>query len=75
MRNPAHLQQAHASSADYLPATGENSELVDFCDLSPELTRPFRGLRVWLPFKMHGVEVFRGYLDEKLDLAAMLADQ
>jgi aromatic-L-amino-acid decarboxylase len=42
---------------------------MDFCELSPELTRPFRGLRVWLPFKLHGVGVFRSYLNEKLDLA------
>jgi aromatic-L-amino-acid decarboxylase len=42
---------------------------MDFCELSPELTRPYRGLRIWLPFKMHGVGVFRRYLDEKLDLA------
>jgi aromatic-L-amino-acid decarboxylase len=52
-----------------MPAMQEDEDLMDFCELSPELTRPFRGLRMWLPLKMHGVSVFRRYLDEKLDLA------
>src|SRR5690606_19925313 len=38
--------------------------------LSPELTRDFRGLRVWLPLHLHGVGAFREQLDEKLSLAA-----
>lgn len=63
------LKETHRSSADYLPDMQEDDHFMDFCELSPELTRPFRGLRVWLPFKLHGVAVFRRYLDEKLDLA------
>ncbi len=67
------LKTTHSIEADYMPPMQEDSEsnepLVDFCELSPELTRPFRGLRIWLPFKLHGVDVFRQYLDEKLDLA------
>ena len=42
----------------------------DFADLGPELSREPRGLRVWLPFKLHGAAAFRAALDEKLDLAA-----
>jgi aromatic-L-amino-acid decarboxylase len=41
----------------------------DFADTSPELTRPNRGLRMWLPLQVHGVAAFRAALDEKLDLA------
>ena len=63
------LKAVHSSSADYMPAMQEDEDLMDFCELSPELTRPFRGLRIWLPLKIHGVGVFRRYLDEKLDLA------
>jgi aromatic-L-amino-acid/L-tryptophan decarboxylase len=43
--------------------------LPDFSETSPELTRPNRGLRVWLPLHLHGVAAFREALDEKLDLA------
>jgi glutamate/tyrosine decarboxylase-like PLP-dependent enzyme len=39
------------------------------CDFSPELTRPFRALRFWLPFKIHGVAAFRAALEEKILLA------
>ena len=47
----------------------EDPDLVDFNLLSPELSRDFRGLRVWLPLKMHGIGPFRTNLDEKLALA------
>ena len=69
VRDGHHLKSTHSSGADYLPPMQEDDAFVDFCELSPELTRPFRGLRVWLPMKMHGLSVFRSYLDEKLDLA------
>ena len=33
-----------------------------------------RGLRVWLPLKLHGAAAFRDALDEKLDLARHAAE-
>lgn len=50
-------------------------DLVDFCEISPELTRDYRGLRVWLPLKLHGLSAFRRALDEKLDLAAWATEE
>jgi len=73
VRDAAKLRRAHSMHADYLPAFQEEDELVDFCELSPELSRDFRGLRVWLPLKLFGIEPFREQLDEKLDLAAYAA--
>ena len=63
------LRRAHALSAEYLPSMQEDPNLVDFNMLSPELSRDFRGLRVWLPLKMHGLGPFRTNLEEKLALA------
>jgi aromatic-L-amino-acid decarboxylase len=63
------LRRAHEVHASYLPPMQEDRDFVDFCLYSPELSRDFRGLRVWLPLKMHGVRPFRDSLDEKLDLA------
>ena len=75
VREGRHLKATHSSGADYMPMLQEGDELMDFCELSPELTRPFRGLRVWLPMKMHGIGVFRDYLDEKLDLTDWIQQQ
>lgn len=35
-------------------------------NLSPELTRHFRGLRLWLPLQLHGIAPFVACLEEKL---------
>jgi aromatic-L-amino-acid decarboxylase len=68
VRDGEALRKAHSLHAEYLPPMQEDPDLVDFCNYSPELSRAFRGLRVWLPVKMHGIEPFRKNLDEKLDL-------
>jgi len=70
VRDGETLRRAHEIHAQYMPPMQEQEDLVDFCLYSPELSRSFRGLRVWLPMKMHGAGVFRRYLDEKLDLAS-----
>src|SRR5207302_5083750 len=75
VRDTRLLRRAHSMPADILPAFQESDELVDFCELSPELSRDFRGLRVWLPLKMFGIEPFRQQLDEKLDLAGYAAEE
>jgi aromatic-L-amino-acid decarboxylase len=69
------LRAAHSMHSEVLPDFQESEELIDFCELSPELSRDFRGLRVWLPLKMFGIEPFRQQLDEKLDLAAWATDE
>src|SRR6266542_3006381 len=69
------LKRAHALSAAYLPSMQEDPDLVDFNQISPELSRSWRGLRVWLPIKMHGIGPFRRNLDEKLDLAAWATEE
>jgi aromatic-L-amino-acid decarboxylase len=73
VRNPETLKRAHALSAEYLPPMQEDADLTDFNLMSPELSRDWRGLRVWLPLRMHGVGPFRTNLDEKLDLAEWAA--
>ena len=75
VRDKEMLRKAHHLEADYMPEMQQAPDLVDFCELSPELSRDFRGLRVWLPLKMHGLSVFREALDEKLDLAAWACEE
>lgn len=75
VRDRSALRRTHAATASYMPPMQTDDELVDFCEISPELSREARGVRVWLPLKMHGAKVFRDALDEKLDLAAMAVER
>ncbi len=69
------LRKAHELPADYLPRPSDDPGLPDFSSYSPELTRDFRGLRLWLPLHLHGVQAFTRALDEKLDLARFVHDE
>jgi aromatic-L-amino-acid decarboxylase len=75
VRDGEALRRAHSLTADYMPGMQNDPDRVDFSQYSPELSRPFRGLRVWLPLKMHGAGAFRAQLEEKLALARLAADR
>ena len=71
------VKKATDMSFDYLsddsympprPSIGEH----DYADISPELSRDFRGLRVWLPIKTLGIAPFVLNLEEKLKLSHWL---
>ncbi|MEP7119754.1 MAG: aminotransferase class V-fold PLP-dependent enzyme [Byssovorax sp.] len=74
VRDRESLRRAHAVAGAYMPPMQTEDDLVDFCEIGPELSRDSRGLRVWLPLKMHGAKVFRAELNEKLDLASHAAE-
>jgi len=69
VREGADLKRPHAMANDYLPQLQDDRDAQDFCEHSPELSRDFRGLRVWLSFKTFGASAFRAALAEKLALA------
>lgn len=65
------LAKAHNYSANYMrDAKMENQYSPS--DLSPELSKHFRGLRMWLPLKLYGTTIFSDYLNEKIQLAYYL---
>ena len=69
VKNVKHLAASHYYQANYMrDALAANEELSP-ADLSPELTKHFRGMRMWLPLKIHGLKPFRAALEEKLQLA------
>jgi len=70
VRDTGPLRAAHAADGDYLRDLDTEGTLPDFSAMGPELTREFRGLRIWLPLRLHGAGAFRAALDEKLELAA-----
>ena len=75
VRDGARLREAHFVGAAYLQDFPPEDELPNFTEYSPELSRDFRGLRVWFPLVLHGVDAFRAALDEKLDLARYLYEE
>jgi len=69
VRDVRPLAEAHHYSGSYMQdAMREPGELSP-ADVSPELTKHFRALRMWLPLVLLGTKPFRAALDEKLLLA------
>ena len=52
--------------ANYMKDAYSGHKHLSPADLSPELSRNFRGLRIWLPMLFHGIQVFKDALQEKL---------
>lgn len=63
------LHDAFSASADYIRPFGEGDVGPSPGDLSPELTRHFRALRLWLPLQLAGIRAFRSAQSEKIALA------
>jgi len=69
VRDGKHLTDAFSASGEYIRPLGESEVGPSPADLSPELTRHFRALRLWLPLQIAGVSAFRAAQSEKLALA------
>jgi aromatic-L-amino-acid decarboxylase len=74
VRDTKSLIDAHEGRGSYMQDV-EGQELPHYFALGPELTRPNRGLAVWLPLHLHGIARFRDELDRMLDLAEWAADE
>ena len=63
------LFESHTYTANYMQDALAGADELSPTDLSPELTKHFRGLRLWLPLMLHGIAPFRAGVEEKLWLA------
>ncbi len=75
VKNVDHLLQSQFYEADYMRDTFENKNEISPAELSPELTKHFRGLRMWLPLQIHGLAPFKAALREKLLLTQYYRNQ
>lgn len=57
---------SHHHRANYMQDALEDPSATDPSDVSPELTKHFRALRLWLPLQLHGTGPFIACLEEKL---------
>ncbi|MBI1804238.1 MAG: aminotransferase class V-fold PLP-dependent enzyme [Ignavibacteriae bacterium] len=69
VKDKKNLYDSFRYQANYLLDARQSSDEHSPADLSPELTKHFRGLRLWLPLKIHGIKPFRACVEEKLWLA------
>jgi aromatic-L-amino-acid/L-tryptophan decarboxylase len=69
------LADSHRYAANYMQDSLANRPFYSPADVSPELSKHFRALRMWLPLKLHGVKAFRSALEEKMLLTRYLWEQ
>ncbi|MGO3183913.1 MAG: pyridoxal phosphate-dependent decarboxylase family protein [Aequorivita sp.] len=65
VKDSAAVLHSYYYTANYMQ-DGESEEMLKSpANVSPELTKHFRGLRVWLPLQIHGIVPFVACLEEK----------
>ena len=69
VKNREAMMAAHSYEAHYVPDITRTRSVPSPIEHSAELSRPFRGLRLWLPLQALGTEPFAAALEEKLLLA------
>jgi glutamate/tyrosine decarboxylase-like PLP-dependent enzyme len=75
VRDARLLEASNNYSGNYMQDAVREAGVLSPADLSPELTKHFRGLRMWLPLMLAGVKPFRAALEEKLLLARYFYDE
>ncbi len=75
VRDQEFLGPAHGGRGAYMLDMESDAHELSPAYLSPELSKHFRGLRMWLPLKLLGVAPFRAALSEKIHLARYAYDR
>lgn len=66
---------SHHYTADYMQDAISKDTQINPSDVSPKLTKHFRGLRLWLPLQIHGIKPFIACFEEKLLLTTYFRNQ
>jgi glutamate/tyrosine decarboxylase-like PLP-dependent enzyme len=74
VRDGAVLRRTFSQGASYIDVVAD-PDMSDFAfwDVSPELSRRFRALKLWVALKCHGAEAFTATIDRNVRLARELA--
>jgi aromatic-L-amino-acid decarboxylase len=72
VREASTLQTTFAHDEDYMP--GDRQPIVGV-DMTVEYSRPFRALKLWLAFRVHGADAFREAIGRNLAQARLLYDE
>ena len=75
IRDPESSNHSHKSDAPYMQDAYQGVLPFNPADSSPELTKHFRALRMWLPLKLLGLKPLVACLEEKLLLTTYLRDR
>lgn len=62
-------------TANYMQDALTDDLSINPANVSPELTKHFRGLRLWLPLQLHGIKPFVACLEEKLLLTTYFREE
>ena len=60
------MEKSHQYMASYMQDAEKISMEISPANLSPELTKHFRGMRMWLPLQLFGIAPFKAALEEKI---------
>ena len=75
VRDGAQLKKSHSLSAHYLQPFAEvPDDMISSSSVSPELTKHFRAMRMWLPLKVFGLKSIKAAMSEKILLARYFYD-
>ena len=66
IKNVEALHHTHEYAAGYMQDVIVDQSEPSPANLSPELTKHFRGMRMWLPMQLFGLQPFRAALSEKI---------
>lgn len=66
IKDKAAALHSNQYTANYMQDAVMDELVQNPSNVSPELTKHFRGLRMWLPLQIHGIKPFIACLEEKL---------
>ncbi|MCZ2150299.1 MAG: aminotransferase class I/II-fold pyridoxal phosphate-dependent enzyme [Bryobacterales bacterium] len=69
LRDGSLLPRTFYSRPEYLKDVGDNAEEPNLLDYGPELTRPFRALKLWMTLQVFGEDAMRKAVEHGLEMA------